>query len=498
MLKNLLTAKIQTPKYIRSKLTPFRYNSTVFSMSPALVQEPMNVLGLGRQIQIGRATSFTPKGSDGPTMTKGKGWQLPAGSYTPRQIVEANAPLLEVVLHHLGPNPSGSATPREMLLDNLASNLALETREASITIPAKDPGRIEMANQAINVGKKLIEYAFDVGEQPFDSAYMVRSPCEGHLLKPHIAQLMFGPRSLPYSMQIYNEYLHQMVLLRDALLPFENFEDVIIPIEDVPGRKRGIRHMEEQRGLFLTQLMTKSITQASVMKYAQSLLAPKLPTENVYGFQTKHGVVLPSFLAGGNALRLLHFFPAVIEETMEEVVFQSETSDYYLAEKIDIDTQQHLKAAALKDVPKISHAALECLPGDSPSARQLKLTIKDAKSSLTSVDLGQTVKGRRYAHATQNMQSAQNSTEKSQVTTYSAWDVLTKSEPGLITAAKGTHLIQARNNVELLALLGRLYPENVVVLKPGQTVDQALSTGIGRVGHFVVETPGEGDEVMPA
>ncbi|KAJ0345850.1 hypothetical protein COL922a_014914, partial [Colletotrichum nupharicola] len=61
-------------------------------------------------------------------------------------------------------------------------------------------------------------------------------------------------------MQLYNEYMHQMVLLRDALLPFYNYEEVLIP---VTGAGRGLRHMEGPREGFMAKLFTKQVTQAS-------------------------------------------------------------------------------------------------------------------------------------------------------------------------------------------------------------------------------------------
>ncbi len=173
-------------------------------MSPAIVhvdieKPPSEVSSI--HLQFGLATNFVSKGSNGPTMAKGKEWALPAGAYTPRQIVEANAPLLQVVLLHLGPNPPGSLmTPREMLLDNLASNLALGTRESSITIPTRDSSTAEMAAQAVKIGKVLIKYARNVSDVQYDPQYLVRSPCEGHLLQPEVSYLMFGPRSLRHLM----------------------------------------------------------------------------------------------------------------------------------------------------------------------------------------------------------------------------------------------------------------------------------------------------------
>ena len=500
-----LITRVQAPKISLTKLS-VRYHSAVTNMSPALVEKPFEVPGLGL-LHFGRPKSFTSKGSNGPTMPKGKAWALPAGTYTPRQIVKANAPLLEVVLHHLGPNPPGSLmTPREMLLDNLASNLALETRESSITIPTRDPSRAEMAKQAIKIGKVLIDYARNVSDVQYDPGYVVRSPCEGHLLKPEVSYLMFGPRSLRHLMQIYNEYLHQMVLLRDALIPFENFEDVIIPIDAEPGRKRGVRHTEDTRAGFLTEMMTKSVTQASVVKSAQFLLAPQLSSDNVYGFQYKYGVVLPAFVAGSTSRGLLRYIPAVMDQIEEQVTFQYEPRDYYTADRTEVPEQEKLvsgdklESTLAQNGTTRLQATLVPVPAENRAVRHLQLTLENGKGAPVKIDLGQIARGRRYAYVVGHKHGASSDAVPEEVKVHSAWKVLTESGPGLVMANKGIHLIQANNNIELLALLGKLYPENVVFKEQGQSLEQAQEAGKGlpEAGRFIVESVGKEASIMPS
>ncbi len=496
---------LQAPKLSLAKLGLIS-RSFSGTMSPALVNSPPSEVSSLKHLQFGLARNFVSKGSSGSTMAKGKPWALPAGAYTPRQIVEANAPLLEVVLHHLGPNPPGSPmTTREMLLDNLASNLALGTRESSITIPTRDPSAAEMAAQAVKIGKVLIDYSRDVSDAQYDPQYVIRSPCEGHLLKPEVANLMFGPRSLQHLMQIYNEYLHQMVLLRDALLPFENFEDVIVPISTEPGRKRGVRHTEDIRASFLTEMMTKSVTQASVVKSAKFLLAPELSSDNVYGFQYKYGVILPALVTGSTSRGLLRYIPAVLDPTEEQAVFQYELRDYYIADRSDVPVQEKLvsgdqsEGALVQNGTADMQAMLVPVPTGTKAARFLQLTLRSGKGNIVRVDLGQIARGRRYAYVVGRKQGATGDASPKEVKVYSAWKILTDSGPGFVTANEGVHLIQANSNVELLALLGKLYPENVIFKKKGQSLKQTLEAGKGlpEAGRFIVELLGEEDSVMP-
>jgi len=113
-----------------------------------------------------------------------------------------------------------------MFLDNLSSNLLLNTQELTLHLPntGLDPGRLEIVDQTTKIGKTIVQYAREVKHPEFDKCLDIRSPCESHLLNHAVAGLMFGPRSKMHLMQLFNEYLHQMVLLRDALLPFENYE----------------------------------------------------------------------------------------------------------------------------------------------------------------------------------------------------------------------------------------------------------------------------------
>ncbi|CAD0088933.1 unnamed protein product [Aureobasidium vineae] len=126
-----------------------------------------------------------------------------------------------------------------------------------------------------------------------------------------------------------------MVLLRDALLPFKNFDEVVIPIPGGKGKQQlGMRHTEPHWMSFIAELMTKLTTQKSVLKVAQSLLGPKLAAENAYGFQYEHSLVLPEAAVGGQALRLLRYTPAVVDDTTPEVTFEYGFADYYTAPHI--------------------------------------------------------------------------------------------------------------------------------------------------------------------
>ncbi|KAI9845001.1 MAG: hypothetical protein M1837_005145 [Sclerophora amabilis] len=453
--------------------------------------KPFRVAAL-KNLTVGNSILPKPDGGRGVPQVKDSRWRLPPGSYTPRQIVEGYAPLLEAVVHNLGPDITNTVPARKMLIDNVASNLRTDTRESSLNLPETgfDIGRQEMQKQSVRIGKSLVQYATEVSEPQLDPKLDIRSPCEGHLLKPEVAQLMFGPRSQMHLMQLYNEWIHQMVLLRDALLPFDNYEDVIIPLD---GKQLGMRHTEHQRSQFLLELLTKSITQKSVVQLAKALLAPNLSVSFGYGFQYGHGLVLPAFLAGSSSFRLLHYFPVEVVTMAKEVLFDYELQDYYGAPRTEVSQptgkleENMWDPAALTGTEtdiRSSYLAVE-QTGESPARTLLKLRIDFENNKVASVDVGQISRGRRYSYradetevrsATETREAAMGFSITSNI--HSSTDVLTQPGHGLVTAEKGgIHLIPAKDNVVGLALLGKIFPENTVLLSPGQSARDAENAG---------------------
>ncbi|KAH0282320.1 hypothetical protein M436DRAFT_83838 [Aureobasidium namibiae CBS 147.97] len=417
-------------------------------MSPLLTSRLCEVSAF-HDFKIGQAISPFVTGHDGPTMIKGRLWSLPTGVYTARQVVESCAPLLETVLHNLGPDPEGQPTARHMLIDNLASNLALGTRESSLVIPLKDASRKEFAAQAVKIGEALVSVARETENVSFDPKYAIRSPCEGHLLKPEVAYLMFGPRSLAHLMQIHNEYPHQMILLRDALLPFENFDDVVIPIQaDTAKGRLGMRFTETSRMVFIAELMTKQTTQASVVNFAQSVLC----TENSYEFQYRYGLILP----------------APVVESSSEATFEYKFKDYYSAPPFEVAAAEQtldkgqVPVSIIDDQEHgLERYSLSLVPGSHDSSHQLRLLLEYKDGHTSATDVGQMSRGHRFSYQVSAMMNeAAVMSFGSPAYVHTAKEVLTKcGGDDLVTAPDGgIHLIQATSQAEILALLGTIYP----------------------------------------
>ncbi|KAM0111240.1 hypothetical protein ACP6JB_002797, partial [Aspergillus fumigatus] len=475
-------------------------------------------------ILVGPSIPVQPDAGAHDQGTPREAWGLKSGLYTPRQLVEGFAPLLDTVVFRLGPDPPNARPARAQLLDNLAANLDINTREATLRFPDTDldASRQEIAEQARRIGQTLVQYARNHTGGPFNPDLSLRSPCEGHLLIPPNVDLMFGRRSQSHLMQLFNEYMHQMVLLRDALLPFQNYEDVIIPVD---GRAaRGIRHLEPSRSEFLTHLLTKEVTQSAIIKHAQALLAPGLLSHSSltpspragpgYGFQYAHGLVLPAFLAGGpTPFHLLQYIPAkLVDDAPKGVIFDYRIQDYYLAPRVEIPagTEKTFPGLLSERYPVangwgtpalgVQSTSIGVVPptpdatSSSHAVRQLELQLQLDNGKCVSVDLGQVARGHRYAYLASSASTSATSSNgmhgATSAVVHDAASVLLETEhekDSLVTAQNGgLHVIPVQDPVVALALLGKIYPENVVLLPESEGLAQAEKAGKGLEPKFVL------------
>ena len=260
-------------------------------------------------------------------------WRFPPGTYTPKQIVEQVSPLFESLLIQLGRDPPGATPSRKILLDGLRSCLSLDGRESTLPLSkwANSTGnsaRKEISSQAQRIGSLLVRYAQEASPPvTVNPQLSIRSPCEGHVWSRDVAGLLIGPRSNGNLMQVYNEWLHQIVLLRDGLLPFEIFDKVELVVK--PDLSQGTRPLESIRPQLLMQIMSAQVKRTTLLDVAKVLMAPDLPSGG-YGFQYARGVVMPTLLLTGSSSILLRYIPAIIDDSQQqELLFDYEKKDYF-------------------------------------------------------------------------------------------------------------------------------------------------------------------------
>lgn len=478
---------------------------------------------------------------------EGADYPLSPGVYTAKQLVAVVSPLLESVVYAF-PQSSHSEDPAplETLLDGLAAILSTSGRVSSLPLSYGkfDTPRREIAIQAQIIGKALVKHARDAFSlENVDSSFRIRSPCEGHLWTSPVVALLMGPRSTHYLMELYNEWLHQMVLLRDLLLPFENYDEV--PLIITAKAKNGLREAEEPRQRFLLQCLAGTTPSLAIVNLAKTLTAPDLPSGG-YGFQYSQGLVLPAFLSGSPSCYLLRYHPARLEDTSNNLLFDYEHTDYDSAPQNNISEPDIVVAPGAWPPPSLfalksqsTKSSLEVNVGSDSSKRILKLQVDIDSGTLVSVDIGQISRGRRYVYhiqpstsPTSSHHSPTDATSNGETKTpshngqiedgfisrplistpssppgspakpssnehvflHKAANIL--SQPGLVTSlphkpsaaddANMIHIIPAGNQVIGLALLGKLYPENVVVLNEHQAPETANCVGKNVGARFVI------------
>ncbi|GLP64924.1 hypothetical protein TUSST3_15440 [Streptomyces sp. TUS-ST3] len=385
---------------------------------------------------------------------------------TAREFVTALEPLLQGIIDD---NALTSADV-EVLEAQISATLALRARETALPLavgPDSAPAARELGAQAETIGRELVSWATEALERlltdriPLPAGpLVVRSHCYGHLLTPAAADLLLGRRGGPVSMQLYNEWLHQMVLLRDALLPFTNWQEV--PLLATPT---GLRHIEPARDAFLTELLVRQIRHSSVVDFARHVITGTSGPAG-YGFDASGGTVLPAVLDQPPVTAPRYLLTRRPDPAADDpVTYVAETRDYYAAPRTLVE---HLPPATAAPGPLTARTVTEPASEGTRTAR-IEVT---HDSTTAHVDLGQALRGHRFAR--RGGQAAGDASPAAEV-----WSTL--RAPGLVWTQGGDVTLDAtgQDDLVVLALLGRLYPENVT-LRPAD--DRARPTTAGARG----------------
>ncbi|MFD2329449.1 hypothetical protein ACFSR7_09370 [Cohnella sp. GCM10020058] len=429
-------------------------------------------------------------------------WDIPNGVYTAREIVKALSVLLEAIAVQLG-----EAADREALLANIEKTLAIAGRETALPLAAlelSDYGRLELSEQASRIGETLSQWAraFDgearglreLGDEVL-GRLVFRSRCDNHLWTHEVTAMLTGPAGGPSVMQLFNEYLHEIVLLRDALLPFENWQEV--PLALTARTTRGLRYTEQAHTAFLSQLLARPLDHKSLVRYAASLLAPELAAVG-YGFQYRHGTILPASLGTelAEAPRyLLRWYPVrtIASGKGDAIAFAYEYPDYYQATRSKLGVGSEESGGGAAELGGIAEASLQAnLISDDQAVITFQLP---AGTDIYNVDLGQIFRGHRFHYragsADKKPIGPSPTQEEPVIAHHAAGPILSLS--GLVTDDAGTHEIATGGN-ELVtrALLGKLYPENVILLERGdaEALEAAKNAG-KRFGAKFLLHPGQ-------
>ncbi|MFC9685203.1 hypothetical protein [Streptomyces sp. NPDC056948] len=390
---------------------------------------------------------------------------------TARDFVTATEPLLQGIID----DNALTSADGEVLEDQIRATLALGTRETSLPLaigPDSASAARELGAQAETIGRELASWATAALKRlladpiPLPAGpLVVRSHCYGHLLTPPAADLLRGRRGGPVTMQLYNEWLHQMVLLRDALLPFTNWQDV--PLLITPS---GLRHAEPARDAFLTELMVRQIRHSSIVDFARRVVTGTSGPAG-YGFETAGGTALPAALDLLPLTAPRHLLTWRADPAAEDTVtYVADIQDYYAAPRTLVED---LPPANTASGPLTARTITGPITDGTRTAR-IEIT---HDGTTAHVDLGQALRGHRFAHRPDPVTGAAHSAAAPR--TAHVWSAL--HAPGLVWTQAGDVTLDAtgQDDLVVLALLGGLYPENVSLRPAGSSAARTTADGTG-------------------
>ncbi|CAL9542902.1 hypothetical protein [Streptomyces sp. enrichment culture] len=400
-----------------------------------------------------------------PAALGGSRWNtFPAAgtTLTAREFFTATEPLLQGIID----DNALTSADIEVLEDQIRATLALGTRETSLPLflgPDSASAARELGAQAERIGQELASWSTEALKRlltdpvPLPAGpLIVRSHCYGHLLTPPAADLLRGRRGGPVTMQLYNEWLHQIVLLRDALLPFTNWRDV--PLLITPT---GLRHTEPARDAFLTELLVRQIRHTSIVAFARAAVTGTSGPAG-YGFEANGGTALPAVLDRPPLTAPRHLLTWRPDPSVgEAATYVAEVQDYYAAPR-----------TLVEDLPPATTASgpLAARPVTAPVVDGTRTArIEVTRDGTTAhVDLGQALRGHRFTQR-------ESPDAGDAPGTADAWSAL--RAPGLVWTQNGDTTLDAtgQDDLVVLALLGRLYPENLTLRPAGHSADRSAA-----------------------
>lgn len=419
---------------------------------------------------------------------------------TASEFIAALAVLLDAVVFRL------DGVGVEQLLANIRSSLDTSGRESVLRIADlayEDGVRHELATQAKSIGAIFADWVSASLTSPRERTdgadrVDVRSHCDGHLLTPEVAYLLLGPTGSASAMQMFNEWLHQIVLLRDALLPFDNWEDVPLTVD-----RSGLRRIESARDRFLAELLTRKVKHTSLVAFARETVTgvdTAVAKIAGYGFAAHGGHALPSVLNGTPASSpryLLRWTSERVAGLPSDIstVFTYAVDDYYSAPRTDLP-----QTFAVHDAVTLS-AALTAHPApdtDNDHTTQLSIHVEADGTRIADLDVGQALRGHRYSYLPSGHAPATGlpSDAVGPSAPIGASDLLALND--LVWARSGVAVIDAGQDPLVgLAVLARIFPENVVVWTD-EPWPNVLAAGKPGRAKFVVKTVADASGYSPA
>ena len=229
-------------------------------------------------------------------------------------FLQAAHTLLESAVAAAGGVDGPDAVRRDMIA-GLEASLRTTGPYATLRLdtgPADEGVRRELADNTARVSSLvtgLVRNAAAAGSPP-TRRVDVRSSCVGYTWIPAVVDRLATGAELHAARTLYNEWLWQLVLLRDALVPFVDAGAVRIGVD-----ADGLTRLRDARDRFTVTLMTRRIAHSALVGFAADVIVGE-HVDGAYGFQHDGTLVLPpvalrgvapapAYLLGAAAVRLV-------------------------------------------------------------------------------------------------------------------------------------------------------------------------------------------------
>lgn len=375
----------------------------------------------------------------------------------PAMFVAAANALLDGAVAAAG----GGEEARADFIDGLAACLELAGPYATLRLdagPADQGVRGELRDNAAAVSEVVLDLVRSTPAADAPRRPEVHSNCVGYSWTPAVVGRLIGGDGLHAARNLYNEWQWQLVLLRDALIPFTDPARVRL-LADADGLTR----LRDARDWFAVQAMTRRIPHAAIVRFAAEAVTGG-HVDGAYGFQHGGAVVLPPVALDGDLLG-----PAYLLEWREGTLVDEPTA-YFVPGAEDEEPAGTLPVPprAVGDVEVVGLAdRLVPGPPGPGGARTLSLVLGfDGHEWAT--DLGRALRGHRYADRPAAVDGTAGPADA--VAAAGAWPgCAVLRQDGEVAVPGGGVIPTGGQRALTLALLGRLRPGDVV-LYAGQEV----------------------------
>lgn len=198
-------------------------------------------------------------------------------TYTAQDLVRALDPLLEAVCL-----TAGQRLDRQALLDNLAACLKTSGKASTLSTDNVGPDdwyRLECARRADLIGESILTWATQASTSRLSldifgaerlKKLTLTSICDWHVWTSPVCEVLLGQAGCGHEAQLFNEWLHQLIVLRDALIAFDDWDTLLIPQAD-DEFSPDLRMLDSQRKTFVADFSSRDPADRHLAPFAVGL-----------------------------------------------------------------------------------------------------------------------------------------------------------------------------------------------------------------------------------